>query len=159
MKPTVTAGVVLGLLCVAWTFVMGFTGWYKDPALLNLFFLVILFEIGVLIWGLRQTAAEKNYFGQVLAGLAIAGIASIFIFFGSMLFTSVVFPGYFEEIRTLQAEQLKGGGMAEEQVRATVDAMRPLQTPLINALSGVVGTMVTGLVASLVIAAFVRKKG
>lgn len=159
MKPTVKAGVVLGLLCVAWTFVMGFTGWYKDPALLNLFFLVILFEIGVLVWGLRQTAAEKNYFGQVLSGLAIAGIASILIFLGSMLFTSVAFPNYFEELRTIQAEQLKAGGMGEEQVRATIDAMRPLQTPLINALSGVVGTMGTGLLASLVIAAFVRKKG
>ena len=24
------AGVLLGVLCVIWTFVMGFTGWYKD---------------------------------------------------------------------------------------------------------------------------------
>lgn len=159
MKPVLRAGVVLGVLCVFWMFVMGFTGWYKDPALLNLFFLVILIELGVLVWGLRQTAAERNYFGQVLAGLAIAGVASVIIFAGSMLFTSVLFPNYFDEMRVLQAAQLKAAGMPEDQIRAALDAARPLQTPLVNALSGVVGTMLTGLVASLVIAIFARKRG
>jgi hypothetical protein len=127
--------------------------------MLNLFFLVIVLEIGELVWGLRRTAAlGNNYMAQVLAGLAIAGIASIFIFCGSYLFTSVAFPNYFEEIRTLQAEQLKAGGMAEDQIRAALDLARPMQTPVVNALMGVVGTMVTGLLASLVIAAFARAK-
>ena len=159
MKPTARAGVVLGALVVAWMFLMGFTGWYKDPALSSLFFVVILIEIGVLVWGMRQTAAEKNYFGQVLAGLTIAAIGSVLIFAGSIVFTSVAFPAYFDEMRALQIEQLKAKGIPEDQVLAAVDMARPMQTPVVNALFGVVGTMVTGLVASLVIAAFVRKKG
>ncbi|HEX6851150.1 MAG TPA: DUF4199 domain-containing protein [Candidatus Polarisedimenticolaceae bacterium] len=159
MKPTVTAGVVLGILVVVWTFVMGFTGWYKDPAKLSLFYLVIVFEIGVLIWGLRKTAAlGNNYMAQVLAGLAIAGIASVFVFCGSYLFTTVAFPQYFEEIRAIQSEQLKASGMPEDQIQGALEMAKAMQTPVVNAVMGVVGTMITGLLASLVIAAFVRAK-
>jgi len=32
-------------------------------------------------------------------------------------------------------------------------------TPLMNAISGVIGTVVTGLVGSLIIGAFFKKKG
>lgn len=159
MKPTVTAGVVLGVLVVLWTFVMGFTGWYKDPGKIALFYLVIVFEIGVLVWGLSKTAALGNgYLAQVLAGLAIAGIASGFVFCGSYLFTTVAFPQYFDEIRAIQAAQLRASGMTEDQIRGTLEMTRAMQTPLVNAILGVVGTMVTGLLGSLLIAIFVRKK-
>jgi hypothetical protein len=33
MNPILSTGLLIGLLCGAWTFVMGFTGWYKDPVL------------------------------------------------------------------------------------------------------------------------------
>jgi hypothetical protein len=36
------------ILVSIWTFVIGLPGWYKDPVLLNLFFLVILLQIGVI---------------------------------------------------------------------------------------------------------------
>ena len=60
MSIPIRAGVLLGVLCVFWTFVMGFTGWYKDPVMLNLFFLVILLEVGIVIWALRKTARERH---------------------------------------------------------------------------------------------------
>ena len=41
MKTVVLPGVLLGALVAAWTFVMGFTGWYRHPTLQALFFLVI----------------------------------------------------------------------------------------------------------------------
>ena len=56
---TVKSGIWLGVLCVLWTLVMGVTGWYKHPVLLNMFWVVVLIEIGVLVWGLRQTAARS----------------------------------------------------------------------------------------------------
>jgi hypothetical protein len=40
---------------------MGFTGWYKDPTLVKLFFLVIPIEIAVLVIGLRKTAPGQGY--------------------------------------------------------------------------------------------------
>lgn len=158
MSVPVKTGVLIGVACVVWTFVMGFTGWYKHPALLNLFWVVVAIEVGLLVWGLRQTSAVNTYWPQVGAGTLASVVAAIFIFCGSLLFTSLVFPQYFEELRAIQAEMLKAKGQTADQITAMQAMAAPFQTPLMNALTGVVGTIVTGFVASLVIAAFCRKK-
>lgn len=158
MSPTVRTGLLIGVSVVAWTFVMGFTGWFLDPALLNLFFLVIPIQIVLLVVGLRSTAAQNTYGKQVLSGSLASVLASVLIFCGSLLFTTVVFPSYFDELRTVHTSMLEQAGKSPEEVRAQVEAMAATQTPFLQALFGAIGTMVTGLVASLVIAAFARKR-
>jgi hypothetical protein len=151
-------GIVLGVLVVVWTFVMGFTGGYKNPGLAWLFVPVAaLIQVVVLVWALRKTAAGgRGYAGQVAAGLLISVVAAVLIFLGSILFTTGVFPQYFEEVRAMGEQVLRKRGMSDEEVRTTLAMQAKLQTPFLQALFGVIGTVVTGLVASLVIAAFVR---
>lgn len=151
-------GLWIGLLTVAWTFVMGLTGWYKDPVLLNAFFLVVLFEIGLIWWGLRQTARTNTYAQQIVAGTGMALVASAIIFIGSLLFTTVFFPNYFSELRTAQEQMLRQQGLAEPEVQAQVAAAQRLATPLWNAIFGVIGTVVTGLLTALVLGSFLRRK-
>ena len=158
MNQTLKTGLWIGALCVAWTFVMGFTGWYKDPALVNAFFLVILVEVALLVVGLRKTAATQGYGRQVLTGTLMAVVAAAIIFCGSLLFTTVAFPSYFQDVRAAQEEMLRAAGKTPAEIEAAVQAASAGQTPLANALAGVVGTVVTGLVASAVIAAFFRKR-
>lgn len=158
MTIPIGAGVLLGLLCVVWQFVVGFTGWYKDPVLLNLFFLVIPLEIGIVIWALRKTARGTTWGGQVLNGLLLSVVAGVIIFAGSLLFTTVAFPDYFAEIQATRAEMLKAGGLTEAQAGSQVAAAAAMQTPLVNALTGVVGTVVTGTLVAAIAGAFMRKK-
>lgn len=159
MNTTVKAGIVLGALVELWTYIMGFTGWYKDIALQNLFWLVIPIQIGVLIWALRKTAAEgRGYAGQLAAGTLISLIAGVFIIAGSLLFTTVVFPNYFQELAAIQEQMLRTAGRSDEEIRATLEMAAKAQTPMLQALFGFIGTVVTGIVASLVIGAFVRAK-
>ena len=159
MQPTVKAGIVLGILVVVWTFFMGITGWYKDPTLLSLFYVVVLIEIAVLIWGLKMTAQEgRTYGGQIGAGTLMSLIGAVIIFFGSYIFTEVVFPNYFDEIREVGRQQLLASGMSEADAQAQLNLQAPMQTSFVSALTGAVMTVVTGVVASLVIAIFYRKK-
>jgi hypothetical protein len=158
MNVSIRAGILLGVLCAAWTFVMGFTGWYKDPVMVNVFFLVVPLEIGIVIWALRQTAATATWGGQIVNGLVLSVVASVIIFAGSLLFTTVVFPNYFNDIRAAQAEILKSSGMAEAQIQTTLAASAAMQTPLMNAVSGVIGTVVTGVVVAAIAGAFWRRK-
>jgi hypothetical protein len=137
---------------------MGFTGWYKDPVRLNLFFLVILLEIGIVIWALRKTAPGATWGGQIVNGLVLSLVASIIIFSGSLLFTTLVFPTYFSDIQAAQAEMLKAAGMSEADIRTQVAAAAAMQTPFINAISGVIGTVVTGVIVAAIAGAFLRKK-
>ena len=158
MNVSIRAGILLGVLCAAWTFVMGFTGWYKDPVMVNVFFLVVPLEIGIVIWAVRKTAATSSWGGQIANGLVLSVVASVIIFAGSLLFTTVVFPGYFNDIRAAQAEMLKSSGMAEAQIQTTLAASAAMQTPLMNALSGVIGTVVTGVMVAAIAGAFWRRK-
>ena len=137
MNPVLKTGLVIGVLCAVWMFVTGFAGWYKDPALANLFFLVVVIEIGGLWWGLRQTAREgRTYAMQVVAGTMMAVIAGIVIIAASLLFTMVVFPD------------------ALDVLRGTQEGV----TPMSQALDGFLGTLITGIIVSAVIAIWIRAK-
>src|SRR5215210_5384894 len=114
MNPILSAGVLIGVLCGLWTFVMGITGWYKNPVMLNLFFVVILIEIAGLIWGLRQTAAQgRTYSGQVVAGTSMSIVAGLIIICSSLLFTTIVYPDYFNELNAAQRAIMQQQGKSD----------------------------------------------
>ncbi|HZY09885.1 MAG TPA: DUF4199 domain-containing protein [Bacteroidota bacterium] len=159
MNTTTRGGILIGVLCGIWTFVMGFTGWYKDPTLLYAFWLVIPIQIGILIWGLRKVASTgKQYGGLLVAGTLMSVIGGVILIFSSLLFTTVVFPQYFDELRTLGEEMMKLEGKSEAEIAAALEAAAQTNTPIMQALFGCIGTVVTGFLASLIIGAVVRKK-
>ena len=159
MGTPIRAGVLLGVLVTIWQFVIGFTGWYKDPVMMSMFWLVILIQLLVMIWALRKTGnAGATYGKQIVNGLVLSAVGAVIIFCGSYLFTSVVFPNYFEELRTVQTEMLRSAGQSEEEIARAVSAGAVMQTPLMQAISGVMGTIATGLVFSLILGIFFRKK-
>jgi hypothetical protein len=159
MNPIVAAGLLIGVLCGAWTFVMGFSGWYRDPRFVNLFFLVIVIEVAGLLWGLRRTAAQgRTYSGQVVAGTMMAIVAGAVIVVSSLLFTTVVFPDYFQEINTISRDMMAREGKSPAEIQQAMDAAAAWQTPVMNALAGFLGTFITGVMATAVIAAFIRQR-
>jgi hypothetical protein len=150
LKRAAIWGVVLGLGIVAWTFAMGFLGWYRDPDLAGLFGLVLPFQIAVVITALRSTRKEQTYMQQLGMGVALSAIGGVLAFCGSMLFTKVVFPEYFDEIRALAIEQ----GASEAELAAT----EWQRTSFFSAAAGAFGTLVTGFAVSAITAIFARKK-
>jgi hypothetical protein len=159
MSLTIRGGVVLGALVFVWTFLMGVTGWYKDPVLSNLFWIVVLIQIAVLLWALTKTAAVNGFARQVFLGTLISMIASIPIFLGSLLFTTVAYPHYFEEVAAVQEEALRKSGRTAEEIRTTLELAEEGATPMTQAIAGVVGTVLTGILASAMIAVFHRRRG
>jgi len=70
----------------------------------------------------------------------------------------VAFPNYFNDIQAAQTGMLKAAGMAEADIRTQVAASAAMQTPFMNAISGVIGTVVTGVLVAAIAGAFLRKK-
>lgn len=85
-------------------------------------------------------------------------IAGAILFCTSLLFTTVVFPEYFRELQAAHTEILRAEGKPLPEIEAAVKAAAEGQTPIIQAVSGFVGTVVTGFAASLVIAALFRRR-
>jgi hypothetical protein len=159
MNPILSAGLLIGVLCGIWTFVMGATGWYKDLVLYKVFFVVIVIEIGGLFWGLRRTAAEgRGYGAQVVAGTMMAIVAGVVIICSSLLFTTVVYPEYFRELEAMNIELLRQQGLPDAEIARQVNESRAASTPMGQAVQGFTGTLITGIVASAVIALWVRAR-
>jgi hypothetical protein len=157
MNPILRAGVAIGVLCSAWMFVMGFTGWYKNPVLANAFFLVIAIEVGGLLWGLRRTAAEgRPYVGQIVDGTLMAIVAGVLIVASSLVFTMVAFPDYFHEREQVQRQELAAEGRTAAEIETAIAGGRAAETPMANAMAGFIGTLITGILASAVIAIWTR---
>ena len=159
MQPTVKAGIVLGVAAEIWSIFVIAIGLHHNPMTLLIFYLVIFIQAGVLFWGLRMTAAQgKTYGGQVVSGLIISAIGAAIIFVGSLILTSYVFPNYFVEVSEGLRAFLQSQGMPEADIQMQLDSMASSNTPMQNAISGVIGTLVTGLILSLIIGAFVKAK-
>jgi uncharacterized integral membrane protein len=93
MKSAIQAGVILGLLVLVWTLIHGFTGWYKDPGMSWTFWMVIPFQIILLVWMLKNTKKQGFGYGQqVMAGLVMSVVAGAIIFVGSWLITTAGVP-------------------------------------------------------------------
>lgn len=159
MNTIMKAGIVLGVLVEVWTYTMGFTGWYKDPGLMNLFWVVIAIQIAVLMWALKRTAAEgRGYGGQVGAGTLISLIAGVFVVVGSLIFTMVVFPNYFSDLAAIQEQMLRTAGRAEAEIKQMMEMTAKTSTPVMQACFGFLGTLVTGVIVSAIIGGFMRAK-
>jgi hypothetical protein len=159
MSLTLKGGLLIGLSCAVWMYIVGFTGWYRDPALQAMFFLVIFIEVGILFWMLRRLPeTEKTFAGILKAGTYMSLIAAVVIFVASYLFTTAVFPHYFEEVRTLGIETYRAQGLTEDEIKSAMAAIAPMQTPVVNALTGAIMTVVTGFLGSAVIGLILKKK-
>jgi hypothetical protein len=152
------AGIALGVAVLVLTMISGFTGMYKNPSGGWIFpVLATVIELGVLFWALRQTAALKRYGGQVGTGVLAAVVGGVIIIFSSLLFTAM-FPDYKEASLATVADGWRDAGMSEDQIQKQLPGVEFMMRPVPQAIFGFVMTVLTGLVGSLIIAAFVRKK-
>jgi len=159
MKLILGSGLLLGVLVAVWMCIMGYTGWYKDPTKAGLFFLVVPIQVAVLIVVLRHTAAHgRGWRAQLMAGTVVSIVAALVIFAASMLFTTVLFPNYFEELRVVQEQLMREAGMGEVEIQRQIEAAARNQTPIGYAFSGFLGTMVVGVISSAVIGIFMRAR-
>lgn len=154
MRSTVTTGLLIGLVLGALTVFMGITGWYKDPNRLGYFApAALILEVVGLVWGLRRTAAEgRTYSGQVVAGATISFIAALVVIPSSLLFTTVLYPDYFQQMARLNRETMAAAGAAETDIELAIASL----TPLRQALGGFIMTLTTGIMASAVIGLWIR---
>jgi hypothetical protein len=158
MKKSVNAGVVLGVVVAVWVLFMGFSGLYKNPLGALAFLLVIPINIGVVVWGLRRTRAENGYGGQILAGLVIGVVGSVIIMLNSYVFTTMLFPNYFDDIRQMQEEFMTQAGLPQEEIDRRLEEAAASATPGRQAITGGIGTVGTSLVTAVIAGIWLRRK-
>jgi len=119
--------------------------------------LFIVLNVGAVYWVLGQGAAENSYVGQLVNGLALGVIAGVLIFVFSWLTLAVIFPDALDETRAGTIEWMEAAGVPQAQLDAQIAKLEQA-TPVSQAVSGSIGTLITSVVAAAVVAIFKRKK-
>jgi hypothetical protein len=159
MNPILAAGLFIGVFSGLWAFVMGLSGWYKDPAMVWAFWAVVAIEVFGLTWGLRQTAREgRGWASQVLAGTMMSVIAGIVVAAASLLLTTLLVPEYFSEIARISREGMQRQGRTDAEIARALESSAAWAQPMAQAMAGFTATLITGIVASAAIALVIRAR-
>ena len=132
---------------------------HKNPILSGLVSigLFILFNVGAIIWVLKQTAAENGYGKQLVNSLLVGVIAGVLIFVLSWIQLSFLFPDALAEMREGYVATMENAGMPQAQMDAAIAQMEGT-TAASQSASGMIGTFITSLIVGAVTAIFLRKK-
>lgn len=159
MQTAVKAGLILAAIVTAISLVIGLTGLNTNVVLgafgAPLLFLVI--NVFMVWWSLKRTAPEFGYGKQVLSGLVLGLVGGLTILITSWLMLSLLFPDYLTEMGAAVIESMENADVPQDRIDAQA-AQFERATPFSQALAGTIGTLVTSLIASLVIAIFKRRK-
>ncbi|GAB3991031.1 hypothetical protein GCM10028807_19870 [Spirosoma daeguense] len=125
-----------------------------------------LVSYGITIIGLtlamRNFRSLNNGFITYGEGLTIGTLAAAISGFISSLFsvfyTTIIDTGFMERAAEKAREQMEDQGtMSDEQIDRTISMMEKFQSPGLLFVFGVFGSILIGLVFSLIIAAFIRR--
>jgi uncharacterized protein DUF4199 len=161
MKTIIRGGILLGILVTIWMFIFGAMGLHRTlTGPLVWACVATLIELAVLVWGLRRTAAEgRRWFGQVSAGTMLAFVGGCVIFAASYFYVTSMNPGYIGEAMESTAAALRASGKDEATVQAQMAEMAKMATPVWQALTGFIATVVMGFILSAILGLFIRAKG
>lgn len=159
MNSVVKASLVLAALVALLSIIVQVSGLNANFMLSQMAFLVgaIAINVGVVIWALSQTAADRGYMGQLGQAAGIGLLGGALVTLTSWLFLAVVFPDAIAEMRAGAVAYMESAGISGadyDRQMATLDST----TPFSQSISGGVGTLCTSLVTGAVFAIFKRRK-
>lgn len=150
VRTTAIAGVGLGLVVLLWQIASVGAG------LISVFVPVaVVAQLVVVIGLLARTRTRHSWAQQLAAGTAASAIACVFIGAGSLLTTVVLFPDALATMRAETELALAAAGKSPDEIAAAVAMIAPVP----QAVSGVVGTLVTGAVIAALAGIGLRQKG
>lgn len=172
LTSTMTYGLYLGLVLVIYSillFVLGVVpAGFLKPMLL-LLTTIVIYIIGITISTKKVRseiyAGEVSYGQAFVIGLLIAITAAIVSTFYSYIQSTLIDPDYF--MRTISAQKewtinfMQSKGVSEDQIDKAIakfDEQIKNYSSIKNTLKGFLGSVIFGLIISLITAAFLKKK-
>ena len=159
MKAVIRWGVILAVAVAVLSVTFAFLDLHKRPILLAVVSIPLLIAINAVAvyFALRETAPHAGYGKQVLNGLCLGLWAGALVFATSWVFTTHIDPSYLAETRQAYVTFLEDA-LPPEQLPAQLAKVENSLTPVAQARSGFLGTLVTSVVVAAIVAIFKRKR-
>jgi len=161
-KGTLNSALMLGFVLVIYTLVLYFLDKTFSTGL-GLLSLVIM--IGGLFLGIKSFRDDSrggilSYGQSVGAGTVISLYVGIISAVFTYILYTVIDPDLMEKGFTFAEERLiEQGRLSDAMIEQQMQLIRKISSPLISAISGVIGSVFMGVIISLIVAIFVKRDG
>lgn len=152
-------GVITGLALIVYSTLLYTLGQMTNGLLTVVIYVIII--IG-LVLGMREyRTLNGGYltFGEgVGLGALLSAVAGLLSSAYTVLYSTVIDPGMQERVMEQMREQLENQGkLSDEQIDQAMQISQSFQSPGLQFIVGIFGTIFIGVVFSLVIAAILRQ--
>jgi hypothetical protein len=160
-KANLTNGLIMGLIGIVYSLVIYFLDLSLNKVQGYVFMVILL----VILFFLVRSYRDNYLHGIITFGQSLGAGLIIFLYYAVImaLFTYILYaiidPDLTGKMLAAGEEAMLKKGMPQEQIDAGMAIQAKIMKPAIMALMGILSSMFTGFIISLLVAAFVRKEG
>ena len=151
-------GLISGVASILYTTVIYLTGQFTNS---SLNWLSIIFPITFIVLAMRDyrtlNGGFMTYGEGVSLGTLTAVVAGLLSMIYNFVYTTFIDSTIQDQIKDQLRAQYEERGLSDEQIDQALAMTEKIQTPGITFFLGVLGAGLTGLIISLIVAAFMRR--
>ena len=160
-KANLTNGVIFALIGIVYSLVIYFMDLSFNKVQGWIFMVVQI----IILYFLIKSYRDNYKFGYITYGQALGAGMIIFLYYAVImaLFTYILYtfidPDLLDKQLAFTEEEMLKRGLPEAAVEAGMKVQQKIMRPAVMAPLSIFGSMIQGLIMSLIVAAFVRKEG
>lgn len=151
-------GAILGIALIIYSLFLFLT---DNIGNVGLGFISYALSIAGLTMAMRDFRSQNGglmTYGEGLSvGTLTAGVSGLLSGLFSVFYTTIIDTSVMERMLDQARERLEESGLSDDQIEQQVEFMKMFQSPGLTFVFGIIGSIVLGLVLSLIIAAFIRR--
>ena len=152
-------GLITGIALVVYSIILYTLNQTTNGALSLVIYGIL---IGGLIVGMRDYRTNNGgymTYGEGMGlGALLSAVAGLLSSAFTVFYTQIIDPGFQGRLVGQMRDQLEDQGkLSDEQIDQAIELMQKFQSPGLQFMFGLFGTILIGVVLSLIIAAFIRR--
>ncbi len=160
-KANLTNGLIMGLIGIVYSLLMWFLNLSLNKAQ-GIVFVVV--QLGVLYF-LLKSYRDNFLHGQITYGQSVGAGVIILLYYSIIMavFTYILYaiidPGLVAKQLAMAEETMVNKGMPQAAIDAGMGIQAKIMKPAIMAPISIIGSMIWGVIISLIISIFIKKEG
>ena len=159
-KPLLSVCIISGLIQVIVGVIMYLAGFYFHPlsSIVSIVVVILCLILGLLWYRNNHMNGEGSYSQILIVGVFISISIGIIYALYNIISINFFYPHFMEDLINARAEILKSRGLSDKQIEQMISFARTQLTAAGMAVRNFIFLSASGIVSSLVIAIFLRKK-